>query len=354
MSPTASSPESAASPVVATHMPLRAAPRICVTPMRNEAWIADRFAAAATCWADRVIVADQLSTDGTPALLERVPGVSVVQNDSPVFDESHRQRLLLSKAREVPGRRILIGLDADEALSANCIGSRDWDRIANAAPGTVLRFRWVNILPGFTRAWIPPGFVPLGFVDDGSPHEGGKIHSPRVPQPAGAPTLDLEDIVVLHFQYVLWDRMASKQRWYQAWEYDQHRQKGPLEIFRQYNHMHGSWGSDEIFPVRPEWFANYEEKGIDFRSLKSEPVTWWDREVALMLSTRGPGHFRRVAVWDMDWNAVARRAGLRTGDLSDPRSPFEKLSHRILSATQNRRGNLAVRAFEHLLRRIGW
>lgn len=328
--------------------------RICLTPMRNERWIADRFVAATQCWASHLIVADQQSNDGTLEFLQSHPGVEVVVNDSKVFDENHRQKLLLSRARRLEGRRILLGLDADEALSANCMSSRDWERIAAAAPGTILRFRWVNILPGFERAWIPGGHRPFGFVDDGSEHNGQRIHSPRVPQPAGAPVLDLDDIVVLHFQFVVWERMASKQRWYQAWEYAQHRRKSPLEIFRQYNHMHGSWESDELHPVRPEWLEGYSNVGIDFRSLACEPVTWWDREIAQLLATHGPEHFRRVAIWNHDWNAVAQRLGLHDGRFHDPRSAFEKLIHRLLAATQHRRGEWSVRGLEKFLRLAGW
>ena len=194
--------------------------------------------------------------------------VEVVINDSPVFDEAHRQRILLERARQFEGRRILIGLDADEALSSNCTETDDWEQISNAEPGTVLRFRWVNVLPGFQKAWIPPGHSHFGFVDDGSEHTGKRIHSPRVPYPSGAPILDLDDIVVLHFQYVLWERMVRKQRWYQAWEHLKHQQKGPLQIFREYNHMYGSWEQEEIHPVQPEWLEGFDRAGIDFRSLE--------------------------------------------------------------------------------------
>lgn len=328
--------------------------RICLTPMRNERWIVQPFVAAAKSWASHLIVADQRSTDGTLEHLRASQGVEVAINESPTYDESHRQRLLLSRARRHEGRRILLGLDADEALSANCLGSADWDKIAAAAPGTILRFRWVNILPGFERAWIPPERSAFGFVDDGSEHNGKLIHSPRVPQPAGAPVLDLDDIVVLHFQFVAWERMASKQRWYQAWEYTQHRQKGPLEIFRQYNHMHGSWEADELHPVRPEWLDAYDRAGIDFRSLACEPVTWWDREIAQMLAEHGPAHFRRVAIWNQDWNAVAQRLGLKDTRFHDPRSGFEKAVHRLLASTQHRRSEWSVRGFEKFLRLAGW
>ncbi len=327
---------------------------ICVTPTKNESWIIRQFVAAAKCWADHVIIADQLSTDGTREFLQSDNRVNLVLNDSPVYDEAARQRMLLERARQVAGRRVLIGLDADEALSANSRSSRDWNRIKQAAPGTILRFRWVNILPGFEKAWIQPNFVPLGFVDDGSPHSGRQIHSPRVPHPENAPTLDLEEIVVLHFQYVLWERMASKQRWYQAWEYTQHRQKGPLDIFRQYNHMHGSWNPAELHPVRSEWLDGYKSAGVDYRQLKAESITWWDREMIQMLCKHGAAHFRRIAIWDHDWNTAARTLGITDHDLSDPRSWSEKLSHRLLSATQSRRANWGVRGLERLLRTTGW
>jgi hypothetical protein len=328
--------------------------RICVTPVRNEAWIIDRFLAAAKAWATDVIVADQRSTDGTLQRLQGADGVTTVTNDSVGYDERHRQELLLTHARRVPGRRILIGLDADEALSANFATSDEWRRLETVEPGTILRFRWVNVLPGFERAWIPPEPTAFGFVDDGSPHDGRRIHSPRVPQPANAPVLDLQDVVVLHFQYVAWDRMASKQRWYQVWEHLHHSQKGALQIFRQYRHMYGSWQPSEIHPVRDEWFAGYRKRGIDFRSLAGEPTPWWDFEVLRLLQEHGKERFRKIDIWDRDWTAVAALAGANGCDLSDPRSAFERVAHRLLKATQGHRTNVAVRAFEKLLRSAGW
>lgn len=327
---------------------------VCLTPTRNESWIIKQFVAAAELWASQIIVADQGSTDGTLQQLQSMPRVNVVINDSPVFDETHRQRILLERARQLEGRRILIGLDADEALSANCVETEDWHKMESAAPGTILRFRWVNILPGFNRAWIPPNRIPCGFVDDGSAHLGKRIHSPRVPNPAGAPVLDLDNIVVLHFQYLLWERMVRKQRWYQAWEHLEHQQKGPLQIFREYNHIYGSWEQKEIHPVQPEWLEGFDRAGIDFRSLRCEPVTWWDREIVQMLREHGPERFRRIAIWDEDWNATATRIGTNGVDLSDPRSIWERAVHRLLKITQKDRSNLLVRGFERLLRVAGW
>jgi hypothetical protein len=327
---------------------------ICVTPTRNESWVIKPFIAAAKTWADRVIVADQGSDDGTFEALQQVEKVIPVRNESKTFDEQHRQRLLLENARRVEGTRILIGLDADEAFSANCTETGDWKRMLEAAPGTVLTFRWANVLPGFEKVWIPGARNACGFVDDGSPHQGRAIHSPRVPRPDGAPVLDIQDFVILHFQYVSWERMRRKHRWYQTWEYLNNWQNRPLDIFRLYNHMHGSWEEQEIEPMQDDWMKGYDRAGIDFRSLKSEPVTWWDKELVKLLGEHGPQRFRRLDIWDQDWNAMAERIGVRTRDLSDPRSAAEKAIHKMLGATQKRRSNPAVRALEYVLRRTGW
>ncbi|MEI6390567.1 MAG: glycosyltransferase family 2 protein [Verrucomicrobiota bacterium] len=327
--------------------------RVCLTPTRNEAWIIRNFIAATKLWANHIVVADQGSTDGTLQQLEAAAGVDVVINNTE-FDELHRQRLLVGRARQIAGRRILIALDADEALSANCLESKEWRMISQAKPGTVLRFRWVNLLPGLQEAWIPPQMVPFGFVDDGTEHTGGRIHNRRVPCPTGAPTLDMLEIVVLHFQYLAWNRMVSKHRWYQAWEYTAHKKKSPLEIFREYHHMYGSWGKSEIYPVRPEWLEGYDRAGINFRSLKSEDVTWWDHEVIKMLYEHGPEHFRKLAIWDTDWNSMAAAIGCTGINFADPRSASERIIHRLLGATQKRRSNWGTRVLERCLRSAEW
>ncbi|GAG56902.1 unnamed protein product, partial [marine sediment metagenome] len=36
---------------------------ICLTPVKNEAWILDNFIKCASLWADHIIIADQDSTD---------------------------------------------------------------------------------------------------------------------------------------------------------------------------------------------------------------------------------------------------------------------------------------------------
>ncbi|WP_243663192.1 hypothetical protein [Rhodothermus marinus] len=118
-----------------------------------------------------------------------------------------------------------------------------------APPGTVLYFRWANIGPDVACAWVDADYKPFGFVDDGSPHEGRPIHSPRVPIPKDAPALYFDEIKVLHYQYADWNRMRSKQRWYQVWERLNDPKKRPVTIFRQYHHMERPFdGRDRYVP----------------------------------------------------------------------------------------------------------
>jgi glycosyltransferase involved in cell wall biosynthesis len=176
---------------------------VCLTPVKNEEWILDRFLRAASTWADLIVVADQRSSDRSPEIVSSHAKAVLVENESEAYNEVERQRLLLEAARRlVPGPRILIALDADEALNADAPEQPEWQAMLGAPPGTVLRMQWVNLLPEAPRAWIPPRPKPFGFVDNGAPHHGDRIHTPRLPTPAGAPVLDLDRIKVLHLQHL--------------------------------------------------------------------------------------------------------------------------------------------------------
>jgi hypothetical protein len=330
---------------------------ICLTPIRNEAWILERFLQCASLWADHIIVADQCSDDGSREIARRFSKVTLIDNDSPAYDEGARQRLLIEASRAIPaeGKRVLIALDADEMLTANWKGSAEWEKAASAKEGTVLRFQWVNLQPGFDTAWIPREDIAFGYVDDGSPHTGEKIHSTRLPTPAGAPVLPLRDIKVLHYQYTSWERMRSKQRWYQCWERLNHPAKRPIQIYRQYNFMQ-AFPPDEMHPTRPEWLDGYESAGIDMRGVRSEGCTWWDREIVSMFLKHGTERFRRLDIWDVDWPAVAASAGVEVTrpDVADPRSAFDKRVHRWLRATQPRSKEPRIRLLQRALRTAGW
>lgn len=325
---------------------------ICLTPVKNEAWILDRFLSCASLWADHIIVADQGSKDDSVAIARRYPKVTLIENPSRSYDEGARQRLLLEAARRIPGQRILIALDADEVLTANWSDGPEWRAVRLAKPGTVIRFQWANLRPDLQTCWLPPQRLPLGFADDGSEHGGSMIHSDRLPIPADAPSLVLREIKVLHYQYTDWPRMESKQRWYQCWE--QLRQpRRAAQIYRQYHFMHAI-PATQVRPVRPEWFKGYQQQGIDLTSISREDSYLWDRLVLEMIKQHGSATFRRINIWDVDWKLKAKQTGVDGDGIHDPRSWLDRAVLHWLRKTQEQYTRPLNRLLQWLLRFVGW
>ena len=148
---------------------------VCLTPVKNEAWILDRFLQCASLWADHIIIADQQSNDGSREIASKYSKVILVNNPSPTFNEPERQKLLINEARKIPGSRLLITLDADEILTANFKDSPEWQTILQAPIGTVINFQWVNLCPDMKNCWIPNRDFAWGFIDDNSEHLARKI-----------------------------------------------------------------------------------------------------------------------------------------------------------------------------------
>ncbi|MFZ0503142.1 MAG: glycosyltransferase family 2 protein, partial [Chthoniobacterales bacterium] len=59
---------------------------ICLTPIKDEAWILERFLKCASTWADHIIIADQQSKDGSKEIARRFPKVTLIENNSESFN----------------------------------------------------------------------------------------------------------------------------------------------------------------------------------------------------------------------------------------------------------------------------
>ena len=330
---------------------------VCLTPVRNEAWILERFLAAALTWADFVVVADQGSTDGSREIAARFERVSVIDNNEAAYDEAGRQRLLLAAGRGVAGGRpvAFFALDADEALTADLPGSTAWGMALRSPPGSAIDLRWANVLPGGKQAWLPATEIQFGLIDDGTEHRGTAIHSRRLPRPLTAPTVRLETSRVLHLQYLDWERMLAKQRFYQSWERVHNPSKRPAQIFRQYHH----WSAiplDAVHALPSEWIAGYRREGIDLLAVAAEPAYETDGRVMDFVQEYGVAPFRKLDMWNVDWPERARAMSrdLPRGMECDPRRPHEHAVHRWLARTQSAAHRPSVRAAQVALRAIGW
>jgi glycosyltransferase involved in cell wall biosynthesis len=308
----------------------------CLTPVKDEAWILERFLKCASIWADRIIIADQGSTDGSREIAQKSPKVTVIDNPSQGWSEPIRQQMLLGEARRTPGPKILLSLDADEFLTANLLTSPEWDSILSAAPGTVIGLQWPEIEVNFSDLsyFYYPTILPVGFVDDGSEHKPQLIHGRRVPMSAHCPMLALTEIKLMHYCLVDIDRFKSRIRWYQCFEHLALKKK-PIELYRYY-HKVRCVPPQAIGKVPREWIEGYEERGIDMSSVNRERRYRWDREVLEYFKEHGTAKFRRLAIWDADWATLRDELCPQesTTRLSDPRSKFDKLVHRWLELSQ--------------------
>jgi hypothetical protein len=331
---------------------------ICLTPCRNEGWLIDNHLKAASRWADAIVVGDQMSDDDTREIVQAHGSKAIlVDNTSQGYDEGERHRVVFEAARKLfPGeRKILLAIDADEMLSANWRESPEWEKIKSLPPGSGIYAKWVNINPD-CETWFPLGdhFI-IGIVDDGKLcHSPGQFHVPRLLQDPSKPKLYLEDIRLLHFQYVDAARTESKRRAYhvQEWLVNPRR---PIRLFRRLNPLR-CVRAGEIEPLDPRWTDGFAGEGFDWCSTRKDGVYRWDKLVLDAIAAKGAPFFSRLDVWDADWPSLASTHGIAAEAKAthDPRSVIEKLVHRFLRASQPYMDALPIRFVQWILRPFGW
>jgi Glycosyl transferase family 2 len=283
---------------------------IVLTPLKNDAWILRRFLEVGSAFADRILIADQGSTDGGPDICRQFGKVTVIDNSNRQYDEASRQNLLIDAARALlPLPRILIALDADEILAANAMSSPDWQRMLGASPGTLIHFEKPQLSSPANCERRPLDF-PGAFLDDGtSPHQARRIHSQRLP--SGRATLVLEGVKFLHYALVRPEAQKAKMRMYAALE-------NVMQTMSLYWRRRNYWSHrvlqamGPVEPTPPEWFAAWEERGIDMRTIEDVQPYWQDLATLDLLLDRGSFRFWLDDIWEKDWNRFLgeqRRAG---------------------------------------------
>jgi glycosyltransferase involved in cell wall biosynthesis len=323
---------------------------ICLTPVRNEAWVLDKFLQCTSLWADHIIIADQMSTDGSREIARKYSKVILVDNISDTFNEPERQKLLIEEARKIPGPRLLITLDADEIFTPNIFTSPEWHTILTANLGTIFKFQWANFKPDLKNMWLGDHFA-WGYLDDGYHHSStAMIHNGRIPLPLMNDIVILNQIKVIHLQYTNWERMQSKHRWYQTFEIINFPGKSALKIFRMYHHMFGL-PKNEIIPIPDEWFSGYTSLGIDLTSVLTQPMNYFDEQCLQLFEQYGGDKFKKLNIWDLNWVEKAELYGKTNLNLYvDPRSKLDKFIQKYLIKTQSLRHHLGIRFIDFLIR----
>jgi glycosyltransferase involved in cell wall biosynthesis len=330
---------------------------VCLTPVRNEAWTLERFLRCAETWADIIIILDQASTDGSAEIARRHPKVHLVSYAHTTFDEAQRRKLLVDVARDlVPEPRILVSLDADEIIASDAWQQPEMAAFLDSRPGTIGRMRWINILPSEPRAWIPDEAKDFMFNDDGREFRGLPIHGPRLPEAEPEETMEMTGPKVLHLAYVDWERMKAKLRWYQAWERIDQPRKRPVQLYRQY-HKVDAIDPAERHPLAHEWYRPHEVNlGIDLLAVPSVTTYPTDERLIDLVLEHGPAPFRRLDLWDDNWERRATALGrpVPAALLHNPRNRVERAVFRWLAQTQSQMLDPRIRWMQRALRLLGW
>ena len=274
---------------------------ICVTPVKNEAWILRSFLTVVSTWADYIVISDNGSTDGSKEIARSFPKVKLIENDElKEFDEYLLRKPLIDAAREIEGEKVIVSLDADEAITKP--SGEEWENILSSPPGTLVQLMSMNVLPGFSN-YFKGNYTDVIYIDDGSPFEKiGLVHVSRM---SVRPKNVIQSSVgCLHFAYLDWPRMVSKHRWYQCYEKITFP-KNPLDIYRRYHWMYSPKLEKQNIPMA--WLDDYTDRGghVEFPSQVEYP---WDLKIREYFTKYGTRYFQYVDIWDYPWNVKVHRS----------------------------------------------
>jgi glycosyltransferase involved in cell wall biosynthesis len=293
---------------------------VILTPVKNEAWILERFLAVATRCADLVIVLDQNSSDDSVQICRRFEHVHVVANPGREYDERLRQQLLIEEARRlVPGPRVLLALDADELVAANAIKTADWRAMLEARPGTVVFFEKPDLYESVSRCIRYATPWPLAYCDDGVPHDGRLVHSIRIPMPEHAKRLVLEQAKIVHYGLARPGAQRAKTRFYSVVENTRRTQRSVLLRRWAYAADRNYGGGGVVTIPDEEWFVGWEAQAIAVRSIADTEYHWQDFEVLRFFQRYGTRRYWLDDIWDFDWEAC-RFEGLKRGERGLPQA----------------------------------
>ncbi len=318
---------------------------IVMTPVRNEAWVLRAFLETTSQWADYIIIADQMSTDGSREIMDEYPKVIRIDNANPNFNEAERQAMLVAKAREIAAGRdtILWGLDADEVLAANTFQTKDWEKICNSKPEDVFWFKWAEIghnQTGFRES----DYYPWCFHDDGIEPHGNYVrnmHSMRIPYPIEEKQMYyINDFYVLHLAHLNQSRVRAKQRFYQFVDYElNHRHC--IKLARTYHATSGT-GFD-LFALSNNMIQYPTFNVLDKVDTESH-LFWFDDYVVDRIKNYP---ISTVAWLDIWWGNFASLT-----HIPDPRKWYHKLLHTYLHTTARWAKTLPIRVMDKVLKII--
>jgi hypothetical protein len=298
-------------------------PVLLLCPTRNAIHDLRRSLPTWELIADKIIIADQGSTDGSRELVQSHDKVVLIDNPNREYNEFTRNALLVEAARKIHPAAIHLMLDADEILSSNVLDAPEWHHFRQMEPGTVGDFNWIQLWKTprqyIARGVGSPGRYQLAFIDDGRPVEGKKrMHEQRG---VGVQNPDLKfvfnDVVCLHYAWVNFQAAIRRNNYYKV-----HWVTQGAKSYHQNNRNHG-WHrtvrDKDIASSPAHWLSGYLSRDIDVTSIGESALYWWDIEILKTFNAIGVKKFYPLDIWrEVDWEQLRQIAVARNiGDIDD-------------------------------------
>lgn len=331
---------------------------ICLTPYRDERWMLHRFLSCALLWADMVILGDNCSEQPFDDILDchdrtRIKVVKVDMGG--FFNESAMRKPMLDAAREIPGKKLLTFLDADEVYSAEIFDSHELHSLFSIAPGNVATSDWVQLGPYVRHGSTITRSIVAFLMDDGVSEYNmdKKFHGLRVPGEANVHKWDilrLNDISILHYADVDLLRKKIKNFWYQCHEWLLPDRKPLPVILRQYYFRIDRDDAYTAIAIPEKVFSHYISAGIDMTSVNKLWYIWQEKQVLDFFIEHGVDRFDLLDIWDHDWERSAGKYDMKLSALHRRRrSLMGRLIRYYIRVTHQYSSNALVKRLDYYL-----
>lgn len=317
---------------------------ICLTPIRNEAWILRAFLAATSTWADVIIVVDQSSDDGSRQIASSFPKVKLIENPYPKLYESKTRELLFKEANRIEGPKIVLSLDADEFLSGDFKQTVGWNKIVNSKAGDVFTFRWINLCGSYEKAEFSPTFMEWGcHYDDRieGNYPDAFNHALRLPLPPNGNWVEIDDIYFIHFAGLNLKRQLHKQIFYQFTHLYNDPAKSLISLHRTYFPINKAGKCVELDNSHYSYYLRMGFNLVEYVNLSDEGG-FYLTEINRMLEEKGASYFKKLDCWSVvrKWNESSK----------DPRSYNIRFIHAYLRLTSRCKHFILIRLIDKVLK----
>lgn len=323
---------------------------VVVTIARNEAWVLDAFLSAASLWADKIIIADQMSTDGSREIYERYPKVHVIDNDMPNMHQAAARRLVLNEAKRVLNgntNAVLFALDADEVLEGNFMQSEAWNKILHSKPNDCFEWSWMNLSGDAKRYTVPAPYYWAVHVSeqvwDGI-FPDSNIHEWRLPFPSPYDNeIVLENFYSIHLGPLNIKRNRNKKRFYEVNSMEDRKRYNVISVYRQY---HSISKKSVSYPVPEDAYAYYQQNGLDILSMLNleDDGAHYTKEIKDYIAKNGAQKYAMLDIWDAEWSE-------RNGIEIPKRTMMQQLIMWYLKKSNPYQHSFVIRAIDKILKK---